>query len=624
MNQGIRYVLNNITSEDISDAHRSRVLLKYSDFCVSNQNEDVCDFQYHVIQMLHDPLKWPLVISSVGNSGFQAAKYKDSNYIVTTCACNMPEQVLQHTERQLQTLRARVSWNPRGKFLVLVTDNYGAFRRILARRILQLLWSFKVLNVVVAIPHWKPALALYTWFPYQSAQICTHVREVVLNYWLFENNGRFLSNTSLYPQKIPQDLKGCKISVSTFEIEPFVILSLNNSGVFPADGVEGRLFHSIMKKLNLRYKLKLPGIENWGEKLPNNTWTGMKGDLFNNVTELGFGGLLLDRELCEVFDCTITYLKDRLVWHVPRARQVAQWKAFYRMFGKETWEVIIVVAIVVALLLWLMGHIAKEASYSALAKSLSHVWAVILGISVPEQPRASRLRLLFLFWVIYCLHMNAVYLSFLTSFLINPGFERQVRNVQELVRSNLDYGYHAGFDRYFNDSTDQILVKILSRRKHCEGDGEDCLRRMADRGDFAMLVPRMLVQYKNALQFMDRSGSTLFNHFKDSFLDYDYVMYLTKGSPLLERFDTVIHRTVESGLLEHWWEDMKSTLRLKQALLTVEESSTLSFSHLKSVFVFLLFGLAISLAVFIGEFSYFRLRITKQLYTYSGCLSRTV
>lgn len=611
INQGISYTRRNATTEDLIDEQRKRDLYKYSDICVINQNENIWDFQYHVIHMLHEALKWPLIISSVGGNGYQSTKYKDSNYIITTRACNIPEQVLQHTERQLQALRARASWDPRGRFLVLITNDYGAFRTVLAKRMLRLLWSFKVLNAVVVMPQQKSALVLYTWFPYQSPRICTHVREVVLNYWLFENNGRFLFNSSLFPQKIPQDLKGCNISVSTFEIEPYVILSYSNSEVFPEDGVEGRLFRSVMKKLNLRYKLKVPENEDWGEKLPNNTWTGMKGDLFNNVTELGFGGLLLDRELCEVFECTITYLKERLVWHVPRARQVAQWKGFYRVFEKETWMVILVVSIMVALLLWRMGRIYKETPYSAFSKSLSHVWAMILGISVPKQPRVSRPRLLFLFWVIYCLHMNAVYLSFLTSFLINPGLEHQVRNVEELVESNLDYGYHSIFDRYFNDSTDQILVRILSRRKHCDGDGEDCLRRMADRGDFAVLLSSMLVQYKNALKFVDHRGNSLFNRFEDSFLNYDVVMYLTKGSHLLERLNSVIHRTVESGMLEHWWEEMKNTLRLKQALLTVEESSTLSFSHLQSVFVFHLLGLAISFTVFIGEFLYRRLRMTK-------------
>jgi hypothetical protein len=610
ISQGINYRINN-TSEGVRHVHRKKYLFNYVDSSIINQFEDNWNFNNHIIRMLHEQLKWSFAISSVGSSGYQSTKYKDSNYIITTCACNVPKQVLEHTERQLQTLQARSSWNPRGKFIVLVTQNYGAFSKVLAKRMLQLLWNFKVLNVIVAIPDCESALAVYTWFPYQSPELCTHVTEVVLNYWIFEGNGQFLLNTSLYPQKIPQDLQGCKVSVSTLEIEPFVILSQNNSGVSSVGGIEGRLFRGAMKKLNLRYKLKLPGNENWGEKLPNNTWTGMKGDLFNNVTELGFGGLLLDRELCELFECTRAYLKDRLVWHVPRAKQVAQWKGFYRVFDKGTWAVIIIVTITVALLLWHMGRTAKGTSYSALAKRLSHVWASSLGIAVPEQTHALRPRLLLMFWMIYCLHMNAVYLSFLTSFLINPGFERQVRSVDELVKSNLDYGYHAGFDKYFNDSSDEILMKILSRRKHCEGDGEGCLRRMADRGDFAMLVSSMLVQYKTALKFMDHNGNTLFNHFEDSFLDYDLVMYMSKGSHLLERIDSVIHRIVESGMLERWWEEMKNSLRRKRALLTVEESSSLSFSHLKSIFVFLLFGLATSLTVFIGEFSYFILRTSK-------------
>jgi hypothetical protein len=465
---------------------------------------------------------------------------------------------------------------------------------------LQLLWNFKVLNAVVAIPHQtSTALVLYTWFPYQTPGICTDVQATVLNYWLFEGSGKFLSSSPLYPQKVPHDLKGCSIRVSVLGIEPFVILS----GTSLPDGIEGRLFLSVMKKLNLRFTLKLPESGSWGEKLPNNTWTGLKGDLYNNVTELGFGALLLDTELCDIFECTTPYLKDRLVWHVPRAKQVPNWKGLYRVFQMDTWMVIVVISITVALLLWRLSIISHETSYATLVTSLSHVWAVMLGVSAPGMPRASRPRLLFLIWVIYCLHIDALYLSFLTSFMINPGYEHQVRDVEELVQSKLDYGYHAGFDKYFKDSTDQILVTILSRRKHCDGDGEECLKRMAERGDFAMLVSSMLMEYKNAFEYMDQNGDTLFNHFHDAFLGYDFVMYLPKGSHLLQKFNSIIQRIVQSGLLEQWWRVIKTNLRLQQALHTQELSSTLSFSHLQSVFVFLSFGLVISSTIFIAELS---------------------
>jgi hypothetical protein len=603
IDQRTRYVHNDTNSQNISDSYSNKGTFKYFNIFSNDKNDNNWDFVYQAIQLLHELLKWPLVISSADDTGHQAKKYKDANYIIITCAMNDPEEVIESTERQLQALRARASWNPRGKFLFLVTKNYGQYRRAFVKQMLQLSWSFKVINAVVAMPRQKSALVLYTWFPYQSPRMCTNVRETVLNYWVFEDRGRFLLTSPLFPQKIPHDLKGCSITVSTIEIEPFVILSHSSTpSLLVADGLEGRLFRSTMKKLNLRFKLKLPGNDGWGEKLPNNTWNGLKGDLFNNVTQLGFGGLLLDTELCEVFECTAPYLKDPLVWHVPRAKQVQHWKGLYRVFEKETWVVILVLSIAVALLLWRMGCLSKETSYATLTKSLSHVWAVMLGVSVPELPRAYKPRLLFVIWVIYCLHINAVYLSFLTGFLINPGFEHQVQTVDELVRSKFDYGYNSGFDRYFNDSTDQILVKILSHRKHCDGDGGDCLRRMAERGDFAMLVSRMLVQYNNAFQYNDQSGKTMFNHFHGGFLSNDFVMYLTKGSHLLERLDSVIQRTVEAGLLEQWWKEMKTTLRLQQALRTEQESSTLSFSHLQSVFLFLLFGLVISFIVFIGEF----------------------
>ncbi|KDR13726.1 hypothetical protein L798_12457 [Zootermopsis nevadensis] len=206
----------------------------------------------------------------------------------------------------------------------------------MAKQILQLLWNFRVINAVVAIARQESALVLYTWFPYGSPRTCTQLRVTTLNYWVFEDSGRFLLGSSLFPQKIPHDLKGCSIKVSTTEIEPFVILPYNNNpDVTSKDGLEGRLFQSIMK-MNLRFQLNLTGNEKWGDKLPNNTWTGIKRNPFNDVSELGFGALLLDTELCEVLECTDPHLKDSLVWHVRRPNQVPQRKGLYRSFEKET------------------------------------------------------------------------------------------------------------------------------------------------------------------------------------------------------------------------------------------------------------------------------------------------
>ncbi|KAJ9592354.1 hypothetical protein L9F63_001123 [Diploptera punctata] len=248
----------------------------------------------------------------------------------------------------------------------------------------------------------------------------------------------------------------------------------------------------------------------------------------------------------------------------------------------------------------------KEVYFHKLDQSFSHMWASFLCVSVPCLPKSPKLRTLFFIWVIYCLHINILYLSFLTSFMINPGSEHQVSSVEELIHSTLQYGYHNGFDKYFNDPTDNLMVTILNHRKHCEGDGTRCLLRMVIKRDFSILVSKTLMEFKNRPELFGSDGKPLYTHFRETFLIYDFVMYLTKGNPLLEKFDNIINRVVEAGLIDQWWEEMKTSIRLSRETLDQEdETSTLTLSNLVSVFVFLFIGIGLSFLIFVTEVLWF-------------------
>jgi len=52
-------------------------------------------------------------------------------------------------------------------------------------------------------------------------------RIILLDEWVFENNGRFLENANLYLAKVPKNLMGCPIKLGTFGIDPFVIMTEN-------------------------------------------------------------------------------------------------------------------------------------------------------------------------------------------------------------------------------------------------------------------------------------------------------------------------------------------------------------------------------------------------------------
>lgn len=123
------------------------------------------------------------------------------------------------------------------------------------------------MNAVAAIPDLTQALVLYTWYPYQSPDLCIQVKEVKVNSWVFENGGHLLSGSSMFPQKIPYDLKRSNINASRMHIEPFVFMhNETSSDDGCTDGLKCRLFCLITDKLNMTFQLKLRRQRNVGCK----------------------------------------------------------------------------------------------------------------------------------------------------------------------------------------------------------------------------------------------------------------------------------------------------------------------------------------------------------------------
>jgi hypothetical protein len=53
-------------------------------------------------------------------------------------------------------------------------------------------------------------LVVYTWFPYQSRDICTEVNDItLLDSWVISAQGHFNKNNDLFPGNISKNLKGC-------------------------------------------------------------------------------------------------------------------------------------------------------------------------------------------------------------------------------------------------------------------------------------------------------------------------------------------------------------------------------------------------------------------------------
>jgi len=108
--------------------------------------------------------------------------------------------------------------------------------------------------------------------------------------------------------------------------------------------------------------------------------------------------------------------------------------------------------------------------------------------------------------------------------------------------------------------------------------------------------------------------------FDESLISVVFPALFKKGNPLLDRFNILMRRYLQAGLLEMHWTELQyqASLRVAGRLREVggDVFFAFSFSHLMPAFVVLLVGNVLSSVVFIGELilnSPCRRRIKKKL-----------
>jgi hypothetical protein len=143
---------------------------------------------------------------------------------------------------QVETLKEAegASWNPRGKFLVVVADSDVASPRELGLQRYVELWKehFIIYNTIriPALDNYAPmngnkssdglredTLDLYTGFPYEHGK-CGDITGVTpMDQWRLPN-GTFIHNAKVFPLKTTDNFHGCQIISASLGIPPYIIL----------------------------------------------------------------------------------------------------------------------------------------------------------------------------------------------------------------------------------------------------------------------------------------------------------------------------------------------------------------------------------------------------------------
>jgi hypothetical protein len=585
-----------------------------------------------ILAYLYLSARWPLLLFRL-NGGHEAKYMTGSNHgsYIIAAGYRQLEDAVKDIRRQITGLKLSRDWNPRAKYLILVKQR-GAFsedgQKTLAADISTELWKYRIYNVVILIHAQEVRLQkadgqgellcvldAYASFPYRTRSSCGEGTEaVLLDRWIAdsENDSHFLHNASLYPRKIPKDFHGCPLRASTFEYPPVTMemTTKENGTIEYKEGLEARLLQQMARRTNMSivYRPPPPNDEYWGKDFGNGTWTGLLGEVVRGYSDVALENFWYRCHLTNELECLVPHFIDSARWFVPCAKHYPPWTSITRVFEAHLWIGFLASYIIVSLFMWLVAKTRNKISssythngaYTSAVKCFLNFWAVILVESAPDDPpRELSIRCVFLMWVLYCWAVNTVYQTFLTSYLVDSGLQRQISSEDELLQSGMWYGFHQAL----LDIKPHLASKRYPRRILCV-NFEQCPDTVAFKGDFAYVFSTLNTEYTIAKRYMDANGKPLICSF-DEVISHELISIpVPKGLPMMDDLNKVIQDVIEAGLVEQWLKNIKYAATLSSARdfnPPPGEYTELSLQHLQSPFYFLFLGYALSVIAFIPE-----------------------
>jgi hypothetical protein len=164
-----------------------------------------------------------------------------------------------------------------------------------------------------------------------------------------------------------------------------------------ADGLDIRLFNVIIQRLNASARFLPPPDGDWGIVYDNNTWGGITGDLVYGRADVGMCGTTYAFAFTNDLEFTVPYETLDALFVVPRAKQHPRWNSITRVLHLTAWLLLIIVMIAAAVIMLCLANYGTQFSeeqpdYRSMSGCLSRAWAVMLGVSVPRQPRSTPMR----------------------------------------------------------------------------------------------------------------------------------------------------------------------------------------------------------------------------------------
>jgi hypothetical protein len=578
-----------------------------------------------MFQNLHEPSEWQVLSvqsdKPIRNSDIP---HKHQSYIVILWS-EEDKDVFDSLQSQIDTLQSYTySFNQQARFLLVLMDYNIKSPQSHALKMIDTMWNpLKIINVVIILLTTNIILHqtcssceyntinVYTWFPYHPSQ-CGQVKEVdLLDQWVLKGNGNFRTNVNLFPSKVPNNFHGCPLVIAPVERIPFVKLTnthIDSRGdiSYIYEGLEIEYVLLLTKAMNITPIFLEPRV---GDFVQVRVETFM--EIAQGLVDITVGVHPLHLLLVRVGDPLWPYCELTMRWWVPCAEPASRVEKIMAVFTPSVWISILVVFILTALAFWRTAVGPSSATwrdpivFQTFRYNFYIVWAVFLGVSVAKLPRTPRLRSMFLLYVWYSFAMSTVFQVFFITFLVNPGYRKRIENFEELVSSGLKLATDARMLGFVNISGYWEYLRLGLSTDSCSVIDE-CLIQLVRNKNMTTVSSKFQFEYILATVGKTEDKNKYLCTIPEIVVTSKFSAYISKGNPLLDRFNLWIERILDSGLVNKYWSQFLWNVTLQGIASDSSERDEGEFfvftvSHLSAAFCLLLIGYLISFAVFMAE-----------------------
>ncbi|XP_076069237.1 putative glutamate receptor [Oratosquilla oratoria] len=419
------------------------------------------------------------------------------------------------------------------------------------------------------------------------------------------------------PEDLYSDFEGRRLTVAVVDNWPFFRVrdSPEEGGLRADSGIDVNILNALANKLNFTYQLTTPLDGQWGIVRPNGLVTGMIGMLVSREAHMAINEITITGKREGVIDFTYPYYLESATFASRAPVEKNRALAAFSPFTVEVWLTLVAT---VGLFGPLIYMIQTSRTVLLRSKSSTHdhelhelAFNVFRSLLVQQNRLsvwATSSRVLFAFWYLFGVIIYALYSGTLTATLAVPSFEKPLNSLEDLLKFTSVEGaymcYISGtsYESLFQDATSGIyrdiyLVGVRPEVSHVPTSNAGLIKVLNE--DFVYVAATLGLQIR-----INQMGQSKFHLAKENMYPQAYGIVCSRGSPYRSKFNKILARMIEAGLIGKWAQEQREMSRPKQDLEGGDTSlptRVITLKHLQAAFFLLFIGFGVSFVVLVVE-----------------------